>query len=135
MAILRKLRSGMIYPAVVMTLGVGVVITMSFTLVPAMVKLYGSLGADLPTPTIILMKLSKLMLKQPYLALVPFGALTLFFRNFKKLTSIPSVQRGMVKLPVLGKIIRKASATVAFRDTFDAGRGECTADDGAPDHI
>ncbi|MEM7700240.1 MAG: type II secretion system F family protein, partial [Verrucomicrobiota bacterium] len=40
--ILKKLKSGMIYPAVVICLGIGVVITMSFTLVPAMTKLYTS---------------------------------------------------------------------------------------------
>lgn len=115
MAIMRKLRGGMIYPAVVMTLGLGVVIVMSFTLVPAMVKLYGSLNAELPLPTVVLMKLSEVMLQQPYLAIIPFAVLTIFFKNFKRLTSIPSVQRGMLKIPVLGVIIRKASATVAFR--------------------
>ena len=34
----------MIYPGIVITMGVAVVITMSFTLVPAVSKLYGDLG-------------------------------------------------------------------------------------------
>ena len=60
--ILKKLKKGMIYPGIVITMGVGVVITMSYTLVPAVSKLYGDLGADLPGATIMMMKISDLLM-------------------------------------------------------------------------
>ena len=41
--ILKKLKAGMIYPGIVLTMAVGVIILMSFTLVPEVKKLYGSL--------------------------------------------------------------------------------------------
>jgi len=115
MLIMRKLKGGMIYPGVVMVLGLGVVIAMSFTLVPAMAKLYGSLNAELPFPTLCLMKISETLLQKPWLVAIPIVALVIFFKNFKRLTSIPAVQRFLVKLPIVGGIIRKAAATVAFR--------------------
>ena len=54
--ILKKLKSGMIYPAIVISIAIGVVITMSFTLVPAMTKLYTQLGSKLPFATEVMMK-------------------------------------------------------------------------------
>ena len=50
----------MIYPGIVITMGVGVVITMSYTLVPAVSKLYRDLGADLPGAPIIMMQITDL---------------------------------------------------------------------------
>ncbi|MFV1993874.1 MAG: type II secretion system F family protein [Verrucomicrobiales bacterium] len=115
MAIMRKLRGGMIYPAIVMTLGLAVIIVMSFTLVPAMVKLYASLDTELPLPTMILMKFSDNLLKRPYLVAIPIFALVALFKNFKRITRIPRMQRILIKLPILGNIVRMAAATVSFR--------------------
>ena len=61
----------MIYPGIGVTMGIGVVITMSYTLVPAVSKLYGDLGADLPGATIMMMKISDLLIAKPYVLLVP----------------------------------------------------------------
>ncbi len=115
LTILRKLRSGMIYPAIVVTLGVGVIIAMSFTLIPAMVKLYTSLGSDLPLPTRMLMKFSDTLVQYPWAAVIPFIGLFLFFRNWGKITATPSVQKFFIKLPVVGQIVRKSAAATSFR--------------------
>ena len=52
--IIKKLKGGLIYPAVVIVLGVVVVIVMSFTLVPAMAKLFTSFKTELPMGTKVL---------------------------------------------------------------------------------
>ncbi|NNE94270.1 MAG: type II secretion system F family protein [Verrucomicrobiales bacterium] len=113
--ILRKLKSGMIYPAVVVTLGVAVIIVMSFTLVPAMTKLYTSLDSDLPFATKILMNASDLLLKQPWMAAIPIAILVAFFKNWGRIAAIPAVQTLFLKLPVISGIVRKSAAAVSFR--------------------
>ncbi len=113
--ILKKLKSGMIYPAIVTCLGIGVVITMSFTLVPAMTKLYASLDSELPGATKMMMAFSNLLLKQPWLAALPVLGLFLFFRNWSRIARIPSVQTFFLKLPVIGGLVRKSAAAVGFR--------------------
>ncbi|NRB75685.1 MAG: type II secretion system F family protein [Verrucomicrobiales bacterium] len=113
--ILKKLKSGMIYPAVVVTLGIGVVITMSFTLVPAMTKLYTSLDTQLPAATEAMMTFSNILLKQPWMAALPVIALFLFFKNWGRISRIPAVQTAFLKTPVVGGLVRKSAAAVGFR--------------------
>ena len=60
--ILKKLKKGLIYPAIVSVLAVGVVIVMSYTLVPAMAKLYGEFNAKLPCASVLMMKILQRLL-------------------------------------------------------------------------
>ena len=113
--IFKKLKSGMIYPAIVLVLSVGVIITMSFTLVPAMVKLYGSLDTELPSATKILMVVSDTLIKQPYLVALPIIGLVLLFKKWGKIAATRTAQKIFMKLPVVGKIVSKSAAAVSFR--------------------
>lgn len=113
--IVKKLKTGMIYPAVVVSIGIGVVIAMSFTLVPAMSKLYTSLNTDLPQATKIMMAFSDILLKQPWLAALPVIALVAFFKNWGKISSIHGVQNMFLKVPAISNIIRKSAAAIGFR--------------------
>jgi len=113
--IVKKLKTGMIYPGVVVSIGLIVVIVMSFTLVPAMSKLYTSLNTELPNATKIMMAFSNLLLKQPWLAALPVVALVMFFKNWGKISAIPSVQDFFLKLPSISNIIRKSAAAIGFR--------------------
>lgn len=113
--IIKKLKNGMIYPAVVIVMAVGVVIAMSFTLVPAMSNLFMSFGQDLPMGTKALIWLSNLLLKQPYMAALPFIGLYFLFSNFGRITAIPKVQDWILKMPIVGNLTRKSAAAVSFR--------------------
>jgi type IV pilus assembly protein PilC len=113
--ILKKLKAGMIYPAVVTCLGLGVVIVMSFTLVPAMTKLYTSLNSELPLATEMMMKFSEILLKQPWLVAIPIIGMIMFFKNWGKFASIPAVQTFFLKLPGVSGLVRKSAAAVGFR--------------------
>ncbi len=113
--ILKKLKSGMIYPAIVLIIGIGVVITMSMTLVPALKNLYGQFKADLPAATKAMMALSNILLQQPWLVALPIFGLIMLFKNWGKICAIPRVQRLWLKLPTVGNIVRKSSAAVSFR--------------------
>lgn len=113
--ILRKLRSGMIYPVIVLVLAVVVIIVMSFTLVPAISKLYASMGATLPLATRAIIAFSDLLVSRPYMALVPIIGLVLLFKNWGKIYAVPRVQRFFSRVPTVGNLINKTSAMVGFR--------------------
>jgi type II secretory pathway component PulF len=113
--ILKKLKAGMIYPAIVLVMAVGVVIIMSFTLIPAISKLYASMNVSLPWATTILIGLSNILLKQPWLAAIPVVGLYYLFKKWGKIYGIPGVQRAFIHMPTVGQLIRKSAATVSFR--------------------
>ena len=113
--IIKKLKAGMIYPAIVFAIAIGVVILMSFTLIPAMSKLYLDFGSELPVVTKGMMALSNLLLAHPYVAIVPFVLIGFVFKKWGAFYSRPWVQKFFVNLPTIGIVIRKASAAVAFR--------------------
>jgi type IV pilus assembly protein PilC len=113
--ILKKLRTGLIYPAIVLVLAVVVIIVMSFTLIPAISKLYGAMNAKLPLPTIVLMRFSDTLIAYPYLALVPILGLFLLFKYWGKIYALPAVQNLILRVPTVGGIVRKSAATVSFR--------------------
>jgi type II secretory pathway component PulF len=113
--IISKLKTGMIYPAVVICMAVGVVIVMSFTLVPAMKNLYESLHVALPTGTKVLLALSDLLLHRPYLVALPVVGLYMFFQNWGRISSTKFMQTLFMKLPVIGSIVRKSASAVSFR--------------------
>ncbi|TSA34938.1 MAG: type II secretion system F family protein [Verrucomicrobiaceae bacterium] len=113
--ILRKLKSGLIYPVIVLILALVVVIVMAFTLIPAISKLYIAMNAQLPLPTQILMAFSDILLKQPYLLALPVIAIVVFFKYWPKIYRQPPVQIAITHLPTIGNIIRKSAAMVSFR--------------------
>lgn len=112
---LKKLKGAMIYPGIVICLGVIVVIVMSFTLVPAMSKLFISFKTELPFATKALIALSDLFLHKPYMAALPLVAMYIFFTNFGKLMSQRWTQDLTLKLPVIGQLVRKSASAAGFR--------------------
>ena len=115
LTVMRKLKAGMIYPAIVLIIGVGVIITMSFTLIPAMAKLYSSLGSKLPFATTMLMKLSDTLMKYPWTAVIPFAAIYMLMKRWGRIMGHPGVQKLMIGLPLIGDIVRKSAASTSFR--------------------
>jgi len=113
--ILRKLRSGMIYPVIVLMLAVGVVIVMSYTIVPSMSKLYASMNVQLPFLTRALTTFSSVLIKHPYVALVPILAVVALARNWSKIYRVPSIQLFFTRIPTVGTLINKTAAMVSFR--------------------
>jgi type IV pilus assembly protein PilC len=113
--ILKKLKTGMIYPAIVLTLGVLVVIVMAYTLVPAMQKLYVDLKVPLPTGTKILLAISDTLIHKPWTLILPLGGLVLFFKNWGKISNTRWAQSLFLKVPVVGNLVRKSASAVGFR--------------------
>ncbi len=113
--ILKKLKKGLIYPAIVFTLGIAVIILMSYTLVPAMSKLYGDFGATLPFATRVMMKVSEVLIHQPWVLALPVIGIIMLFKSWGKIMKNPRVQKILVNTPAVGGILRKSAAAVSFR--------------------
>ncbi len=113
--IIGKLKKGMIYPGIVMGMGLAVIILMSYTLVPAVSKLYKDLGADLPFATTAMMKISDTLIQKPWTILIPFGAIFMLLKNWGKIVKVPRVQKFFAALPGVGGIVRKSAAAISFR--------------------
>ncbi len=113
--ILRKLKSGLIYPVIVLILAFGVVIIMAFTLIPAISKLYIAMNASLPLATRFLMGFSEVLLHRPYLIALPIIGFVMFFKYWPKLYRKQPVQIAISRLPTVGNIIKKSAAMISFR--------------------
>lgn len=117
-ALNRKIRSSLVYPAVV--LGVAVIITAVLLLkvVPTFKGIFEGLGGKLPTPTLILIMISDL-LKQwfPVLVAVLFIASVAFKRYISTEKGRYKFDQQKLKMPVLGELFRKV-ALAKFSRTF-----------------
>ncbi len=113
--IIKKLKTGMIYPAIVVILAVAVVIIMSYTLVPAMKKLYESMHLELPFGTRALLLISDVLLNQPLTVMVPIFAVFQLFKNWGKIAGNRFMQTVFLKMPIVGNLVRKSASAVGFR--------------------
>jgi type IV pilus assembly protein PilC len=107
-ALRRRVKSAMIYPAVVSTMAVAITILLLVKVIPVFENIYKSFDSALPGPTLVLLAISKFMRKWilPSLALLVVGVIALKFwvnteaGRFK-------YDRFKFRLPVFGELIKK----------------------------
>ena len=99
-------KRAMIYPALVMLVGVGVVFMLLTVSLPQMVGLFNSLGSTLPLPTRVLLKTSDILRNDGKLI---FPLLLLFGFSAFKFSRHPKgrrlMHRAFLKMPVLSGVI------------------------------
>lgn len=103
-----KIRSALTYPAVVLTVALGVILFMVTVVLPTYGQLFAQMGADLPPSTRALMTFGGAARRYWYLAplvvLLPTWLVRLLFRR-------PEVeaawQRLLLRLPVVGSLVYK----------------------------
>ena len=99
-------KRAMIYPMMIVFVGIGIVIMLLTVSLPQMIGLFETMGADLPLPTKILISLSDFILKYP-IHIVGIGVGTIvggvkLSKTRRGSRFIPSM---MLKVPMLGPII------------------------------
>ncbi len=105
-----KIRSAMMYPAVILTAMVGIAIEIVFFVLPKLMVMFNDFGAELPLPTKILIAIVDA--GQNYGIYMLFGTIALvigivfLLRNYKVRRNLHIVN---LRLPILGKIIKKIS--------------------------
>ena len=103
---LKKLRSAMIYPAIIMTLAVVVCAVLVVVVLPNFVSLFREFKADLPWPTKMLIALGSFA--QTWRIQIVIAALLIVFGSFLFLQSKPGRvfwDHALLRVPVLGTIV------------------------------
>lgn len=103
-----KLRSAMIYPAIILVIIIAVIVLMMFVLVPSMATIYGDFNAELPWATKFLMNLSDFFIKYWWAILVVLAVLVIGIKAFldtKK--GKRTFDKIVLKIPGVGAIVAK----------------------------
>jgi type IV pilus assembly protein PilC len=111
MALQKKVRSAMIYPATIITVMIVVVSIIMIFVIPVFSQLFKSFGANLPVLTQMVIAISDWMKSHWYLVVaIPVASVWLFVLAYKKnLPFRTQVDKISLKLPVLGPILLKGS--------------------------
>ncbi|XLM20330.1 type II secretion system F family protein, partial [Chromobacterium piscinae] len=111
MAIKSKIKSALIYPAAIVGTAFVITAVIMIYVIPAFKDLFSSFGANLPAPTLFVIWLSDLFIRFWWLIFGSlFGGLFAFFYAFKRTPKLQEqMDRILLKLPVIGDIIRKAT--------------------------
>ena len=104
-----KIKSAMMYPAVVMVLLICVFIGMMVFIIPKLTELFTGFGAELPLLTRIVMGISDFMLNQKIALIVGTAAVIFGFMMFKKTEfGKYALDKFKLKVPLLGQLFQKA---------------------------
>ena len=117
-ALMKKVKGAMTYPAVVMTVCLGASIFMLMFIIPTFAAMFKDFGGQLPLPTRIVMGLSDFLRANWYLLVgAVVGAFFAFKRYYKTTAGRYRIDRILLRLPILGNVIRK-SAVARFTRTL-----------------
>ena len=111
MAIKGKIKSALFYPISIIVVAFAITAVIMIFVIPAFKELFDGFGADLPAPTLIVMAISAIFVKWWWAIFGAIGgALWFFFYTWKRSEKMQStMDRLMLKLPIIGAIIRKAT--------------------------
>ncbi len=109
-ALTRKVKGAMIYPAVVMTVAIGVTFIMLTYIVPVFAKMFSGLGAELPGPTKMVLGLSAFLRGNILTGAVLLILLIIGYRFYSKTDrGRLNVDRAKLHIPLIGDLIRKSA--------------------------
>jgi type IV pilus assembly protein PilC len=109
-ALKRKVKSAMIYPLTIVGVAFIVVIFMLTFVIPTFAKMFISMGADLPLPTLIVINLSNFATRFWWLIIGAAIGIVVGIRAYYKTEGGRSLIDALVlKLPVFGTLIRKVA--------------------------
>jgi type IV pilus assembly protein PilC len=109
-ALKRKIKSAMVYPAVVMTVAVMATAFMLIFIIPTFARMFTGFGAELPLPTKIVMGLSSFL--RSFWWVIVGGLITFAVglqRYYRTDRGQIVIDRFLLKIPVLGDVIRKGA--------------------------
>ncbi len=103
-----QVKSAMIYPVAVIVIAGGVVGVILWKVIPTFASLFSGLGADLPLPTRVVIGMSNNLVRFFPFLLVGAGVAVYLFRTYYATDKGRRVvDATMLKMPVLGNILRK----------------------------
>mgnify|MGYP002738725033 FL=1 len=109
-AIKSKVKSALMYPTAVLVVAFVVVTLIMIFVIPAFEDVFSSFGADLPTPTMLVIAMSHFFVKW-WWAIFLFlgGGLYFFFQAWKRNEKVQMfMDRLLLKIPVFGELVHKS---------------------------
>ncbi|HMN58018.1 MAG: type II secretion system F family protein [Burkholderiales bacterium] len=109
-AIKSKIKSALMYPVAVMVVAFVVVSIIMIFVIPAFKEVFSSFGADLPTPTLMVIAMSEFFVKWWWLIFGGLGFGFYFFMQAWKRNEKMQMfmDRLLLKLPIFGELIEKS---------------------------
>ncbi|AIF99764.1 type II secretion system protein F [Alteromonas australica] len=125
-ALKSKIKKAMLYPIAVVVVAFVVTTILLIFVVPQFEDIFSSFGAELPAFTQFVLAISRFVQDYGFvMAIAAVGAGMLFVRAHKKSQSLrDNVDKAILKAPVVGEILKKASIarfTRTLATTFSAG--------------
>jgi len=114
-----KIKSAMAYPVVIVVVTSGILTFIMTKIVPTFVKIFEDMDAgELPGPTKLLIKLSKLFTQKFYLIIIFVIAMVIFYKILTKIKFTKYwIDMGKMKIPVFGPVVSK-TIIARFARTF-----------------
>ena len=111
LAIKSKIKGALFYPIAVIVIGVVIVAVIMIFVIPVFKDLFKSFGADLPGPTLVVMAISDWFIGNWWWLFPGIGfGIWFFFYTWRRSTTMQRViDRLILRVPVFGEVIRKAS--------------------------
>jgi len=111
LAIKSKIKSALFYPIAIIVVAVVITAIIMIFVIPAFKEVFKSFGADLPTPTVIVMSISDFVVANWFFLFGGAGAaLYAFFWTWKRSEKMQMfMDRLSLRVPVFGDLIRKSS--------------------------
>jgi len=118
-------RKAMVYPMIVLVLGLAVTVLMLTVALPPMIDLFNNLDAGLPLPTRILIFMSESLTARPLEILAGVAVIVMIaFKYFKSEGGHAAWHRAQLRVPVLSSVIVQndtARISAALSSLIDAG--------------
>ncbi len=121
-----KIKKAMFYPVTIILVAILVTAVIMIFVIPSFKSVFTSFGADLPAPTLVVVAMSDFFVKYWYIVFgLLFGGIYFMVQAWRRSPKVQAiVDRTLLKLPVLGEMLQKASIARWSRTlatTFAAG--------------
>ncbi len=115
---LRRIKAAFRYPSFVLMVLVGAVVFLNFTVIPQFVGIFEKFGANLPTPTLVLMSTSAFMIEYWWLLSIGIaGAYGIFYTWKNSEQGRISWDKFKLNMPLVGPLVNQALMS-RFSRTF-----------------
>jgi type IV pilus assembly protein PilC len=111
-ALVRKIKGAMTYPAVMLCVVIGATTILLWKVVPVFASIFTSAGMELPLPTRVVLGVSEFL--QSYIFFMVLGVVAAVFlvrRYYKTEQGQLVIDRAMLRMPVLGNLLRKSAVS------------------------
>ena len=111
LAIKQKIKSALMYPVSILSIAFIVTAVIMIWVVPAFKSVFASFGANLPTPTLVVMAISEFFVAWWWAIFgILFGSIYFFFQAWRRSASMQrTMDLLLLRAPIFGSVIRKAA--------------------------